>query len=165
MLLWWIWVLKRLQLKKTDVNRQNTSKLGKHLHRFDSTCTAFRKHTTNTENTIKCTNMMQGAQMKQKLFPKDTKSDEHGLDKHVVAMVCHSSYWVRFAYHWFMFIIDYMLWISEFSSPCTYTWGGCTHLQGLAEQSKCNSMSHFNYVRGNLVFMTWYWSFLSVSPC
>lgn len=26
--------------------------------------------------------------MKEKLFPKDTKSDEHGLDKHVVAMVC-----------------------------------------------------------------------------
>lgn len=112
MILWWIWV----QLKKTDANRQNKSKLGKHLHRFDSTCTAFRKHTANTENTIKYTNMMEGAQMKQKLFPKDTKSDEHGLDKHVVAMVCHSSYWVRFAYHWFMFIIYYVnvvnFWIS-----------------------------------------------------
>lgn len=158
MLLWWIWVLKRLQLQKTEANRQNKSKLGKYLHRFDSTCTAFRKHTTNTENTIKYTNMMQGAQMKEKLFPKHTKSDEHGLDKHVVAMVCQVCGSMIYVY--------YLLCLCcEFSSPCTYTWGSCTHLQGLAEQSKCNSMCHFNYVRGNLVFMTWYWSFLSVSPC
>ncbi len=56
----WMWVpdvrwptgTNAQQLKKTHANRQNTSKLRKHLHQFDNTRRAFRKHTnTGFSNT------------------------------------------------------------------------------------------------------------------
>ena len=41
---------------ETHANRKNTSKLRKHLHKFDNTCAAFSKHAANTHNKNKYIN-------------------------------------------------------------------------------------------------------------
>lgn len=49
--IWWLRRANCTANRRTNPNRQNTSKLRKHLHQFDNPRTAFKKSTSNTENT------------------------------------------------------------------------------------------------------------------
>lgn len=49
----WPWELNVPRLKKTHSNRQNMSKLRKHLHQFHSRCTTVRNNAAKWENTSK----------------------------------------------------------------------------------------------------------------
>jgi len=64
LLLRWPRELNALHLKKTRANRKSTSKLIKHLHQFDNTCSAKVHNATKYRNTLQIaqttTEMFQG---------------------------------------------------------------------------------------------------------
>lgn len=63
---WWPWELSGLQLKKTNANRQNTSKSRKHLQ-FDNTRAAYRQ-----DNTTHYRKALQIQTTTTEAFPEDT---------------------------------------------------------------------------------------------